>query len=252
MQNWTRRLRASGIHLGISLSIAALAALLVFGLWYPYPYREISGGRTLFLLLVSVDVVMGPLITLIIFNRAKPRRELLLDFSVIGALQLAALAYGLWTVFIARPVHLVFEYSRMSVVHAVDVDPQLLAKAPAALQKLPLDGPTPIALRPFKDAAEQFEATMAALGGAPLAARSDLWQDYADSAATIAREAKPATELRTRFADRAALIERAIASTGKSAEGLRYLPLVGRGIAWTVLLDADSAAPLGFLPLDPF
>jgi len=36
---WHDRLRASAIHLCISLTIAALAALLVFGLWYPYPYR---------------------------------------------------------------------------------------------------------------------------------------------------------------------------------------------------------------------
>ena len=48
-------------------------ALLVFAVWYPYPYREISGGRDLFLLVVAVDVVLGPLITFAVFNRAKPR-----------------------------------------------------------------------------------------------------------------------------------------------------------------------------------
>ena len=46
----------------------------------------------LFLILVAVDVMMGPLITLFIFNRAKPLRELRLDLVVVGALQLAALA----------------------------------------------------------------------------------------------------------------------------------------------------------------
>ena len=172
------RLGASGIHLGISLCVAVFAAALVFGLWYPYPYGEISGGRELFFLVVAVDVIMGPLITLAIFNRAKPRRELLIDFTVVGLLQLAALGYGLWTVFAARPVHLVFEYSRMTVVHAIDVDADLLAKAPTSLQKLPVTGPTVIALRPFKNPAEQFDATMAAFEGFPLAARSDLWQAY--------------------------------------------------------------------------
>lgn len=252
MQNAKGRLRASGIHLGISLGIAVLAAVLVFGLWYPYPYREISGGRTLFMLVAGVDVVMGPLITLIIFNRAKPRRELVTDFTVVGLLQLAALGYGLWTVFVARPVHLVFEYSRMSVVHAIDVDARLLAQAPAALQKLPLTGPTPIALRPFKDAAEQFDTTMAALGGVALAARSDLWQPYADSTAAILQQARPVTELRARFASQAAQIDRAIEETGKPDVQLRTLPLVGRNSAWTVLLDAATARPLGFLPLDSF
>lgn len=252
MQNWKGRLRASGIHLGISLGIAALAAMLVFGLWYPYPYREISGGRALFMLVVGVDVIMGPLITLIIFNRAKPRRELVMDFTVVGLLQVAALSYGLWTVFVARPVHLVFEYNRLSVVHAVDVDTNLLAKAPPSLQKLPVTGPTAIALRPFKDSAEQFDATMAALNGAPLYARADLWQAYANSTADILKEAKPVTDLHKRFASQAALVDKAIADTGQPVAQLRYLPLVGRDKAWTALLDAATAMPVGFLPLDSF
>ncbi len=246
------RLGASGIHLGISLCVAVFAAALVFGLWYPYPYGEISGGRELFFLVVAVDVIMGPLITLAIFNRAKPRRELLIDFTVVGLLQLAALGYGLWTVFAARPVHLVFEYSRMTVVHAIDVDADLLAKAPTSLQKLPVTGPTVIALRPFKNPAEQFDATMAAFEGFPLAARSDLWQAYEPVRADVLKEAKPVAELRARFSNQAAQIDRAIAATGKPVTDVRYLPLLSRKTAWTVLLDTTTAEPLGYLPLDSF
>ena len=29
----------------------------MFGLWFPYPYGELAGGRQLFLLLLGVDVV---------------------------------------------------------------------------------------------------------------------------------------------------------------------------------------------------
>lgn len=252
MENWKRRLRASTVHLGISLCIAAFAAALVFGLWYPYPYGEISGGRELFLLVVAVDVVMGPLITLAIFNSTKPRRELIMDFTVVGALQLAALGYGLWTVFAARPVHLVFEYSRMTVVHAIDVDSDLLAKAPPSLQTLPVTGPTVIALRPFKNPAEQFDATMAAFEGFPLAARSDLWQAYEPVRADVLKEAKPVAELRARFSNQAAQIDLAIAATGRPVTDLRYLPLLSRKTAWTVLLDTTTAEPLGYLPLDSF
>lgn len=252
MQKWKGRLRASGIHLGVSLCIAALAAVLVFGIWYPYPYREISGGRALFVLVTGVDVIMGPLITLIIFNRTKPGRELATDLTIVGLLQVAALIYGLWTVFMARPVHLVFEYSRMSVVHAIDIDAELLSKAPTSLQKLPIAGPTTIALRPFKDAAEQFDFTMAAIGGVPLSARADLWQPYTDSTRDILKEAKPVSELIARFPHDSVLIARAVQQTGRTAVELRTLPLVGRDQAWTVLLDEATAEPLGFLPLDSF
>lgn len=246
-------MRAAGIHLALSLCIAAVAAALVFGLWYPYPYREISGGRELFLLVVTVDVILGPLITLAIFNRAnKPLRALAADLVVVGVIQLAALGYGLWTVFVARPVHLVFEYSRLSVLHAVDVEPQQLALAPPALRTLPVTGPTLIALRPFRNADEQFDVTMAALGGVPLQTRADLWQPYAEATAKVLEVAKPAAQLLARFPHETARIGDAVAATRKPIDALRYLPLMGRNQAWTALVDKDSAEPLEFLPLDSF
>ena len=249
---WTDRFKASGIHLGISLTIALLAALLVFGLWYPYPYREMSGGRELFLIVVAVDVILGPLITLVVFNRAKPARELKRDLTLVAVLQLAALGYGMWTVFVARPVHLVFEYDRFRVVHAIDVPAELLGKTPPDVVALPLTGPTLLSLRPFKDANEKMEATMAALEGLSLSARPDLWQPYAAAKGEIWQAAKPATELKARFASRSAEIDAAIAKTGRKPETLAYLPLVGRKSFWTVLLDPATADVLGFIPIDSF
>ncbi len=58
-----RRATAAACHLLISLAVAALAAVLVFVLWYPGPFRELAGGRELFVLVTSVDVVLGPLLT---------------------------------------------------------------------------------------------------------------------------------------------------------------------------------------------
>lgn len=250
--NLQDRFKASGIHLSISLIVAALAALLVFGLWYPYPYREMSGGRELFLIMVAVDVILGPLITLAVFNRAKPLSELKRDFAMVVLLQLAALGYGMWTVFVARPVHMVFEYDRFRVVHAVDVPVELLNRTPPGIDALPVTGPTLLSLRPFRDANEKMEATMAALEGLSLSARPDLWQPYAAAKTEIWQSAKPVSELKARFASQAAAIDAAIASTGRPAEALAYMPLVGRKSFWTVLLDPVTAEVVGFIPIDSF
>ncbi len=250
--HWKDRLRASGIHFCISLAVALLAALLVFMVWYPYPYREISGGRELFLILVSVDVVLGPLITLMIFNRAKPRRELVRDLVIVGLIQLSALAYGMWTVFVARPVHLVFEFDRFRVIHAVDVPVELMGQAPPELKSLPLFGQTVLAVRPFRTAQEQYEATMAALQGVHLGARPDLWQAYPQARMRVLLAAKPAAQLKERFPEQTDLIDVAIERTGDSAESVVFLPMVGRDKYWTVLLDASTAEVVGFIPLDSF
>jgi hypothetical protein len=249
---WKDRLRASAIHFCISIAIALLAALLVFFIWYPPPYREISGGRELFLILVSVDVILGPLITLTIFNRAKPWRVLRRDLAFVGLIQLAALAYGMWTVFVARPVHLVFEFDRFRVVHAIDVPEELLDQTPAGVEAMPMFGPTLLAVRLFKNEKENMEATLAALGGVHLAARPDLWQAYADARPRILEVAKPAAELSRRFPANAEQIDKAIASTGRPADSLLSLPLVGRHSTWTALIDSSTTEVVGFLPLDSF
>ena len=251
-QFWRDRLTASGVHFGASLLIAAFAGALVFGVWYPYPYREISGGRELFLLVVSVDVILGPLITLAVFNRAKPRRELTRDLAVVVLLQLGALAYGLWTVSMARPVHMVFEIDRFRVVHAVEVPPELLDKTPAGIEALPLLGPTLLAVRPFKSSQESMDATMAAIQGVPLGARPDLWESYVQAVPDVVKAAKPVSQLKSRFPTQAADIDSVLASAGRRAESVVYLPLVGRKAFWTVFLDPTTAQIVATMPLDSF
>jgi hypothetical protein len=220
--DWKTRLRAASIHLGLSAVIAALAALLVFALWYPYPYREISGGRELFQLVVAVDVVLGPLITFAIFNRAKPRTELRRDLAVVAILQLAGLAYGLWTVHLARPVHLVFEIDRFRVVHQVDIPLELVDRVPPGIALAPLGGPTVLAVRPFRDAQENMELTMSALQGLPLSARPDLWQPYESSRADVLKAAQPIGRLKTRFPQHAGNIDEALRKAGRADASAAY------------------------------
>jgi hypothetical protein len=249
---WRDRLRASGIHLGISLVIAALAALLVFGIWYPYPYRELSGGRELFLLVVTVDVILGPLITLAVFNRKKPWSELRMDLAFVGLVQLAALVYGLWTVAVARPVHMVFEIDRYRVVHAVDIEVDALDKTPPGIVALPWTGPTMLSLRPFKNSEESMEATMAALQGAHLGTRPELWQPYEASKADVLKMAKPLAVLKKRFPKESEQIDQLLHSKSTNPQTLLYLPLSGRKAYWTVFIDPQTAAVVATMPLDSF
>ena len=252
MLNWKDRFRAAGIHLVLSLGVAVLAGVLVFGLWYPFPYRDISGGRELFLIVMAVDVAIGPLITFAIFDRAKAWTSLRRDLGVIALLQLAALGYGLWTVFVARPVHLVFEYNRFRVVHAIDVPPELMDKVPAGVEALPLFGPTMLSLRPFRSEREESAATLAALQGIPLSARPDLWQTYEAGRADVLKAARPIGQLKRRYAQRVAEIDSVIAGAGRQSDSVLYLPLVDRKTAWTVLLDPATAQVVAFMPLDSF
>lgn len=244
-------MRAAGIHVALSALVAALAAGLVFGLWYPTPFREISGGRELFFIVVAVDVVLGPLITLAVFDRRKPWHELRRDLAVVALLQLGGLLYGLHTVYEARPVVLALEVDRLRVVRAIDLDYAELAKAPSEWQKLPLWGLQVLTARLPNDD-EKFEAITLGLQGADIGMRPQFWQPAAETRAALLRGAKPLHVLQQRHGARAIELQPYIAATGRRAEQLKYLPLLARRSDWVALLDASSGELVGYAPFDGF
>lgn len=246
------RLKWSIGHFLASCLVMLLVGSLIFFVWYPHPYRVLSGGLSLFMLVAAVDLVLGPVCTFAVASAKKALKELRTDVALIALVQLAALSYGAWTVFQARPVHLAFEIDRLRVVHAIDVDPDLLAKSAPAFRKLPISGPDLLAVRPFVSETEKMEATMAALQGVDIGARPDLWVSYESELAAIQKAALPVKELISSRPEDAPAIEAALSSAGLKADDARYLPVVSRLAAWTAILSPQDARPVRFLPIDPF
>ena len=134
------RWQAAGIHLGISAIVAALVMGVLFLVWYPSTYFAAMGGEQLVYLLVGCDVVLGPLITLIIYKAGK--KGLKFDLAFIGMLQAAALTYGVTVAAAARPVYTAFVVDRFEVAAANEIDPDELTKVTNPEYKtLPWTGP---------------------------------------------------------------------------------------------------------------
>lgn len=244
------RARAAGIHLLISFLIAGIAAALVFGLWYPGPYRWLSGGRGLFFLVVSVDIVMGPLLTFAIFDVAKGWPHLRRDLAVIAAMQLLALAYGLHTVYEVRPVALVFEVDRFRVISAADVYQPELEQARPEYRSLPLTGPWLLGARKTTAGSERTEAIMLGLKGYDVSQRPIFWQPYSDSKEAALARARPVSKLRDQYAQRGAELDALLKELHLSADAARFLPLMAR-VDWVVFLDGAGEIA-GFAPFDGF
>ena len=121
------RWKASGIHFSISLMIGIFAFCMLYFVYYPQPYFEPAGASKLVLILLSVDVVLGPLLTLVVFKSGK--KSLKLDLSVIAAVQMAALLYGLHIMWAARPVFVVASVDRLELVYAGDITDKAFAAA---------------------------------------------------------------------------------------------------------------------------
>ena len=239
-------------HALVSLLVAGLSALFVFGLLYPPPTSAMLGVGSIFLLLLGVDVVCGPLLTLLLANPAKPRRERWLDFSLVGLVQLAALLYGLHSVWVARPVVLAFEVDRLVIASANEVQTETLSQAPAELQSLPWWGVLQVGTRKAKDSNEFFESMNLGLGGISPAMRPHWWLPWDSAQAGIQERAKPVAELLARRPQAASVLQAAMAETGLPVQQLRYLPLTSSKTKdWVALLNTEGRI-VGYAPVDGF
>ena len=248
--DWRRRFVASGIHLMISMAVAALAAILVFWLWYPGPFRRLAGGRDLFLLVTSVDVVLGPCLTFAVFNIAKGMLHLRRDLAIIGLIQAAALVYGLQTVYKVRPVAMVFEVDRLRLVTASDVSDEELAKGPPEYRRLPTTGPWLLGTRKPVRGDESNEALFKSLSGFDIGYRPLFWQSYEKSLASVVERSKPLAQLLGHYPERADELRGRLQDIGANPESHRYLPTVARG-DWVAVVD-EGGVVVGYLPVDGF
>lgn len=237
------RWQASAVHLGISVAIAAVAVALMVLVWYPPPLFVAEGGTGLLVILTGVDVVLGPLITLVVFRQGKP--GMALDLAVIAALQAGALLYGMHVVYIARPAFLVYVQGQFEVARAVDLDPAELAKAKLPqFRSPPATGPVWAAAVMPDDQKERTELTLQALAGHDLQEFPRLWAPYEERRDDILGRAMTLEQLRKREPKYVAPAERGLADAGLAAAGTRFMLLRARQAWVVVLLDARTAAPL--------
>ena len=99
-----QRFRAAGIHLGLSAVIFAAALYLILIEWYPGFHFSVDGGWQGVRIMAAVDLILGPLLTLIIFNPFKARKLIVFDLACIGLAQLGALAWGFYAIHSQHPV----------------------------------------------------------------------------------------------------------------------------------------------------
>lgn len=168
-------IKAFSIHLFTSALIALLAAGLVFFIWYPAPLHTAVGVTQIFLILLAVDVVLGPLLTLLVYKAGK--KTLVMDLTVIALLQLSALTYGVWAVAEGRPAWLVFAVDRFELVRVLDIDERKLEQADLAYRQPSLLGPSWIAAINPTDLDERNDILMeSVMAGIDIAQRPNLYQ----------------------------------------------------------------------------
>lgn len=246
------RWQAGAGHLLLSATIAAAVLAAMIFVWYPPPYFEAAGGNELVLLMVGVDVTLGPLLTLAVFNPAKGLRKLRFDLAVIALCQVAALAYGVHVMFVARPAYLVFAVDRFDLVMNNQLFDAELAKAPAPWNARPLAKPPTIGARIPDDPKLKEESLFIALGGVDLPQQARFFVTYAEVALEAARRAQPLDALRKLNPQSTGVIDAVVARSGRDELSLGFLPARAPNRDFAVVVDRATGAIVERVMLRPW
>lgn len=247
------RLRGSAkpaaLHLAISATVALVALTVIYALWYPGVLDAAQGVSRLVLILIGVDVVIGPLITLIIFVPGK--KSLRFDLAVIAAVQVAALLYGLRAIHDGRPAYVVFSVDRFDVVAYADVDRDSLQRAAPGMD-LRRWGPKWAGARMPADPKKRSDILFSALGGGPdLQHLPEYYLPLDELRGEMLQRLRPMDELRKINALDDAAWTALLAEFGRTQAELGYLPVVANAVDGAAIVDAKTGEFLGLRLLTP-
>jgi hypothetical protein len=246
------RLRAAGLHLVLSAVVCAGVLSLALFAWYPGPLAALLGVDAILPIVLGVDLVLGPLCTLLVFDRRKPR--LALDLATIVAVQLAALGYGLHAIQEGRPAFVVLARDRFEVVAPAELD--AAAREAAAGNPLAVMDPWRprwVAARLPTERAERERMLFESLAtGRDVQHHPRLYVTLADETPAALARALPIGRLRELNPGLRADVDAAVAATGRPEAALRYLPLRAPAADGAVLLGHPDGTVLGVARLVPW
>ncbi len=239
-----KRSSAFFLHLAISATVVGVALAIIFFVWYPHPWFEIAGAWRVVQVLVGVDLVLGPALTLLLYKPGKPR--VVFDLMFVAAIQMAALVYGLTTIYSQRPLYNIFAVDRFVMVAAADIDRTTVP--PAVIDAWPNTGPLYAVAELPTDQAEQQALLFELLEGAPdIEFRPNLWKPWPDAHSAALARLKPLSSL----ADVSTELAAYALATGR--DDWLCAPIVTpSGEFLTLIIDPNELTVLDVIAVDLF
>lgn len=245
-----KRTRAALAFLWPNLLLLALGAAVVTLAWYPQPFLQLpSSGKFSVLLFISAALV-GPVLVWFIYKQGK--KGLVFDLVFIALMQLAAMGWGMYTLYLNRPYFMVFTLDRFEVLTYREVDTGRVTD-PALLDK-PFAGPVLLyANMPSDPAAYQKLLQEIMFEGLPdLQFRSEFWSLYEQRQQQVLGVSRPLGDLREMRPELTVAIDGLVHKNGGDISILRFVPGLLHAGQFAAVLDARNGDIAGYLVTNPW
>ncbi len=241
-----KRLKFFLHHLSISLLIALLVMILVFCIWYPTPLATAVGVTQIFLMLLVIDVVIGPVLGLLVYKEGK--KSLKFDLIVIILIQLSALCYGVYSIAEGRPAWLVYTVDRFELVRNNEIIQDHLNEVQPQYQQPSWLKPQFVALESAKDIQQRNDDMFTeVLGGVSIAQKPERYVELSTVKNQIQQRAQK-LEVLDKFNNQQQVAK--ILSEYPQANA--WLPLKANALDMVVLINKEKAQVVKIVDLRPW
>lgn len=242
----SKRLKFFFSHLSISFLIALLVIGLVFFVWYPAPLAKAVGVTNIFLMMLAIDVIVGPILGWLVYQEGK--KTLKFDLSVIILIQIAALCYGVFSIEQGRPAWLVYNVDRFELVRKNELVDTNIQQAQPQFQQPSWFKPQYVAIEFAKDIQQRNDEMFAeVLGGISIAQRPERYVELTQVTTQIQQRALPLVELQQY--NPKTDVEKTLAEYPKANA---WLPLKANAVDMVVLVNKESASIIKVVDLRPW
>ncbi|MDN5626199.1 MAG: type IV pilin accessory protein [Acinetobacter sp.] len=242
----SKRLKFFLGHLLVSLLIAIAVIALVFFVWYPSPLATAVGVTHIFLILLVVDVILGPLLGLLVYKEGK--KTLKMDLSIVVFIQVIALSYGIYSIYQARPAWIAFNYDHFELVRNNNIKTDHIDKAEDQYQQPTWLTPRYVAVKQATDPTEQQIIQMGAmLNGISLAQYPEYYISLNQVKEQMKVKAHALSELSQWNTD---IVVQQTLKVYPNATA--WLPLETYGIPMVILINKENAKVVKIVDLRPW
>ena len=242
------RFQAFAIHLLISSFILGSFLTFVFLVWYPQPFFVVEGLMQIVWVLVGVDVVLGPALTLVVFKSGKP--GLKRDLSIIAVIQIAGFIYGAHTFYIERPSFaVIYDTVYFDVIPASLMKD--VTKLDPALNYSKIGGPVIV----YVDAPTKIEDLRAILedmkaGGSPIHLRPEYYKPLNGYINKKFQFSKNLNELQKIPANESA-INQFKTKYRERVKDFVYFPISGKVTSRLLVIDRKTETVVDYIDINP-
>lgn len=242
----SKRLKFFLSHLLLSLLVALSVIGIVFFIWYPYPLAAAVGVTHIFLMLLVIDVILGPFLGFLVYKEGK--KTLKFDLSVIILIQIAALCYGVFSIEQGRPAWLVYNVDRFELVRKNELVNTNIQQLQSQFQRPSWFKPQYVATEFAKDTQQRNDEMFAEVfSGISIAQRPERYVELTQARSQIQQRALPLVELEQY--NPKIDIEKILAKYPKVDA---WLPLKANAIDMVVLINKESASIIKIVDLRPW